>query len=61
MWPCSVLVPFLAVYTSYGLLDADIFRYRNIAAADVAFNRLDDGRGQRPLEGWGSTRSTSPS
>ncbi len=41
----SVLVPFLAVYTAYGLLDADIFRYRNIAAADVVFNEVDEGAG----------------
>ena len=43
----SVLVPFLAVYTAYGLLDADIFRYRNIAAADVALQQrqLDEGVG----------------
>ena len=30
----SVLVPFLAVYQSYGLLEADLFRFRNSAAAD---------------------------
>ncbi len=41
----SVLIPFLAVYTAYGLLDADIFRYRNIAAADVVFNEVDEGAG----------------
>ncbi|WP_028651339.1 hypothetical protein [Nocardioides halotolerans] len=30
----SLLVPFLAVYESLGLLDADLLRYRNAAAAD---------------------------
>jgi hypothetical protein len=30
----SVLLPFLAVYESYGLLGADIERFRNLAAAD---------------------------
>ncbi len=30
----SVLVPFLVVYESLGLLDADLLRYRNAAAAD---------------------------
>ena len=29
-----VLVPFLAVYQSYGLLEADLSRFRNTAAAD---------------------------
>jgi hypothetical protein len=36
----SALVPFLAVYTAYGLLDADIFRFRNVAAADILFKGL---------------------
>ena len=31
----SVMVPFLAVYSSYGLLEQDIFRYRNIKAAEI--------------------------
>jgi len=31
----SVLVPFMAVYSSYGLLEQDLFRFRNVAAADV--------------------------
>ena len=35
----SVLVPFLAVYESYGLLAADIERFRNLAAYDE-FNRF---------------------
>lgn len=35
----SVLVPFLAVYESYGLLSADIARFRNLAAYDE-FNRF---------------------
>jgi len=41
----SVLVPFLAVYTAYGLLDADIYRYRNIAAADIFLNLKAEGVG----------------
>ncbi|QIG41549.1 hypothetical protein G5V58_01085 [Nocardioides anomalus] len=39
----SALVPFLAVYTAYGLLDADIFRFRNSAAADILFTGLGGG------------------
>jgi hypothetical protein len=35
----SVLVPFLAVYESYGLLAVDIERFRNLAAYDE-FNRF---------------------
>jgi hypothetical protein len=31
----SVLVPFMAVYSSYGLFEEDLFRFRNTAAADV--------------------------
>lgn len=31
----SVLVPFMAVYSSYGLLEQDLTRFRNVAAADV--------------------------
>ena len=38
----SVLVPFLAVYESYGLLGADIERFRNLAAADE-FNQFSLG------------------
>ena len=41
----SALVPFLAVYTAYGLLDADIFRFRNVAAADIAFSGAGGGPG----------------
>jgi hypothetical protein len=38
----SVLLPFLAVYESYGLLGADIERFRNLAAADE-FNQFSLG------------------
>ncbi len=39
----SVLVPFLAVYESYGLLSDDIARFRNAAAADEYFTGLAQG------------------
>jgi hypothetical protein len=35
----SVLLPFLAVYESYGLLSSDIERFRNLAAADEYFQQ----------------------
>jgi len=41
----SALVPFLAVYTAYGLLDADIYRFRNVAAADIFFSGSGGGVG----------------
>jgi hypothetical protein len=39
----SLLVPFLAVYESLGLLEADLFRYRNSAAAENFVRALGDG------------------
>lgn len=39
----SMLVPFLAVYTSLGLLEADLFRYRNAAAADTFARAFGSG------------------
>ena len=39
----SVLVPFLAVYESYGLLELDIARFRNVAAADERASSLTLG------------------
>ena len=35
----SVLLPFLAVYESYGLLSADIERFRNLAVTDEYFQQ----------------------
>jgi hypothetical protein len=35
----SVLLPFLVVYESYGLLSSDIERFRNLAAADEFFQQ----------------------
>jgi hypothetical protein len=37
----SVMVPFLAVYSSYGLLEQDIFRYRNVKAAELFMQNLE--------------------
>ncbi|NDL59459.1 hypothetical protein [Phytoactinopolyspora mesophila] len=34
----SVLVPFLAIYASYGFLDEDVFRFVNTAVADELFD-----------------------
>lgn len=39
----SLLVPFLAVYESLGLLEADLFRYRNSAAADDFIQAFGNG------------------
>ncbi len=36
----SVMVPFLAVYASYGLLEQDLFRYRNVKAAELFIQGL---------------------
>jgi hypothetical protein len=36
----SVLIPFLVVYQSYGLLDQDIARFRNTAAAEEYFGSI---------------------
>lgn len=41
----SVLVPFLAVYTSYNLLENDRDRFINTAAADELFGSLGDSEG----------------
>lgn len=42
----SVMVPFLAVYASYGLLEQDLFRYRNVKAAELFTEGLSlDGEG----------------
>jgi hypothetical protein len=42
----SVMVPFLAVYSSYGLLEQDIFRYRNVKAADLFIEGLSADPGK---------------
>lgn len=46
----SVLLPFLAVYESYGLLSEDIERFRNQAAADELFSGLAAGLAGRDTE-----------
>ena len=48
----SVLVPFMAVYSSYGLLEQDLFRFRNVAAADV-FTRTTLSVRPEDLDGAG--------
>jgi hypothetical protein len=37
----SVLVPFMAVYSSYGLFEQDLFRFRNTAAAETYLRQTD--------------------
>ncbi|PZF80840.1 hypothetical protein [Jiangella anatolica] len=37
----SVMIPFLAIYASYGYLSEDVFRFVNTAVADELFNNPD--------------------